>query len=1167
MKRRILCVLIALALCLGLAPGTARAAEAEAEVSGPLDFTSASSGTSGSGYSWNADTRTLTLNNFTQTIPDSTDRGTAILLPENAALVLEGESTIANSSYGGTCIRYQGTLTIRGSGTLNLNLDMPTKQNNSSTCGKGIYEKSDSSNNILRIESGTLNIKGNAQDTGSEGYVGISGAEVHLDGGTINMVDVTKGVNATYWWVIRNTNRKLFVNGGDFYYSKSADCAGSLASAINCQNGAVSITSGLVDISGCENGMSVASSPVSVTGGTLRIHDLVRQTAASGVVQETHAFLCGSGSSTEPEPKISLTGGNVEISGCDYILSAVNLLGMDMLEVGEGMDLRGLVKVDKYGIYPENTSLGIAAVRVYGAYTLPESLSFHEGYSGFWDVSLARGSTLTIPAGMSFDLSKMARTGSDFEISCPGDTYDLSEGQIINNGSLYLPNEPITTREIVAGINVSGDGQIQVRDRQTENTIATLYKVTYQDGSEVLKTGLSYIDGTAFPYTPEKEGYVLDGWYKEADFTAPWNFDSDKVTGDTALYAQLSAIPVSEVTLDQTSLSLKEGETARLTATVLPENAANKAVTWTSSNPAAATVDESGNVIAVGAGSTTITVTTADGSKTAECNVTVAPLTVPVTGVTLNKPTLPLLAGTSEQLTAAVSPGNATNQAVTWASSDPAVATVDGIGNVTAVGPGSAAITVTTADGAMTAVCTVTVKETVILPDPPAGDGGTKFQLVMEPGISQVPAGLQGIEALNTPAKLETALKTEITRVTPGIPQTNTAVYDVVLLISTDGGRTWTPATRDNFPSGGLTVTLPYPAGTNSSYRFTVVHMFTTSDFGRQPGETEVFTPDQVKNTANGIQVTVTGLSPISAGWTAPAVMPETPPSGSDGGWENEDTGSAVTYGVTIEKPEHGKVTTDRASAASGNRVTLTVTPDSGYTLDTLTVTDSRGNEIKLTARGGGKYTFTMPGRDVTVRSSFAPLPEDAQKPCDGGTRCPSRAFTDLESTGAWYHEAVDYVLESGLMDGFGNGLFGPDHPLTRAQFAQILYNKEGRPAITGGSTFADVATNAWCAPAVAWAVEQGIAGGYGNGLFGPDDNITREQLAVMLWRHAGSPGAVGGELHFSDAGQISGYASDALRWAVENGIMHGTGGGILAPQGLATRAQTAQMLKNLMEQ
>lgn len=473
MKRRILCVLIALALCLGLCPGGAFMAGA---VSGTLDFTSQASDTAGAGYSWVADTRTLTLTNFTQTVSGDTESVRAIKLPADTTLVLEGESAITNGSFGGRCIEYEGTLTIQGSGVLNLNLAMPTQVGTSSSCGRGIYEKSDSSSdNILRIESGTLNIRGNAQDTGSEGYVGISGAEVHLDGGTINMVDVTKGVNATYWWVIRNTNRKLFVNGGDFYYSKSADCAGSLASAINCQNGAVSITGGLVDISGCENGMSVASSPVSVTGGTLRIHDLVRETVDStGIVQDTHAFLCGSGSSTEPEPKISLTGGNIEISGCDYILSAVNLLGMDMLEVGEGMDLRGLVKVDKYGIYPENTSLGIAAVRVYGAYTLPESLSFHEGYSGFWDVSLARGSTLTIPAGMSFDLSKMARTGSDFEISGPGDTYDLSEGQIINNGSLYLPNEPITTREIVAGINVSGDGQIQVRDRQTENTIATL---------------------------------------------------------------------------------------------------------------------------------------------------------------------------------------------------------------------------------------------------------------------------------------------------------------------------------------------------------------------------------------------------------------------------------------------------------------------------------------------------------------------------------------------------------------------------------------------------------------------------------------------------------------------------------------------------------------------
>ena len=226
MKRRILCVLIALALCLGLCPGGAFMAGA---VSGTLDFTSQASDTAGAGYSWVADTRTLTLTNFTQTVSGDTESVRAIKLPADTTLVLEGESAITNGSFGGRCIEYEGTLTIQGSGVLNLNLAMPTQVGTSSSCGRGIYEKSDSSSdNILRIESGTLNIRGNAQDTGSEGYVGISGAEVHLDGGTINMVDVTKGVNATYWWVIRNTNRKLFVNGGDFYYSKSADCAGSV---------------------------------------------------------------------------------------------------------------------------------------------------------------------------------------------------------------------------------------------------------------------------------------------------------------------------------------------------------------------------------------------------------------------------------------------------------------------------------------------------------------------------------------------------------------------------------------------------------------------------------------------------------------------------------------------------------------------------------------------------------------------------------------------------------------------------------------------------------------------------------------------------------------------------------------------------------------------------
>ena len=293
--------------------------------------------------------------------------------------------------------------------------------------------------------------------------------------------------------------------------------------------------------------------------------------------------------------------------------------------------------------------------------------------------------------------------------------------------------------------------------------------------------------------------------------------------------------------------------------------------------------------------------------------------------------------------------------------------------------------------------------------------------------------------------------------------------------------------------------------------------------------------------------------------------QPVTKPDPSNPG--NPGSGGYIdTYNVTIERSEHGKVTSNRTYAASGNTVTLTVTPDSGYVLGTLTVTDSQGREIRLTPQGDSKYTFTMPNRAVKVKATFVPLPDEVDKPCDGGADCPSRGFTDLGTVGTWYHEAVDYVLRNGLMGGYGGGRFGPNDYLSRAQFAQILFNKEGRPGVNYLMDFSDVTGEAWFAEAVRWAAAMGIVGGYGNGKFGPNDPITREQLAVMLWRYAGSPAATNKELHFADADEASGYALDALRWAVENGILNGYGDGRLNPVGLATRAQVAQMLKNFME-
>lgn len=153
-----------------------------------------------------------------------------------------------------------------------------------------------------------------------------------------------------------------------------------------------------------------------------------------------------------------------------------------------------------------------------------------------------------------------------------------------------------------------------------------------------------------------------------------------------------------------------------------------------------------------------------------------------------------------------------------------------------------------------------------------------------------------------------------------------------------------------------------------------------------------------------------------------------------------------------------------------------------------------------------------------------------------------------------------------GGSSGGGSGSFGPNDAISRAQFAQILHNKEGGPAGGSRPQYSDVAAGAWYAGAVRWAASQGVVSGYDNGMFGPDDNITREQLAAMLWRYAGKPPAPDLPLNFTDAGKVSGYAQEALRWAVDQGIIAGKGGGILDPLGSATRAEAAAMLQRFCE-
>ena len=254
---------------------------------------------------------------------------------------------------------------------------------------------------------------------------------------------------------------------------------------------------------------------------------------------------------------------------------------------------------------------------------------------------------------------------------------------------------------------------------------------------------------------------------------------------------------------------------------------------------------------------------------------------------------------------------------------------------------------------------------------------------------------------------------------------------------------------------------------------------------------------------------------------------------------------SSPSYSVTIpNKTENGTVTVNPKSASKGSTVTITAKPDSGYQLDDLTVTDKNGKELKLTDKGNGKYTFTMPASKVEVNATFVKEVEISP-------------FSDV-STSAYYYEAVKWAQEKGITGGIGNGLFGPNQPCTRAQIVTFLWRAAGSPEPKSMSSFSDVSADSYYAKAVAWAVENGITTGTGDGKFSPDATCTRAQSVTFLFRAIGK--LVDSKAEFSDVLTDSYYAN-AVAWAVENGVTNGIGDGLFGPDNSCTRAQIVTFL------
>lgn len=264
------------------------------------------------------------------------------------------------------------------------------------------------------------------------------------------------------------------------------------------------------------------------------------------------------------------------------------------------------------------------------------------------------------------------------------------------------------------------------------------------------------------------------------------------------------------------------------------------------------------------------------------------------------------------------------------------------------------------------------------------------------------------------------------------------------------------------------------------------------------------------------------------------------------------------TYPPVKTESENGSFAVSPDRPFSGQTVTITPKPDEGYTVDKVTVTDASGKAVEVSPNGDGTYSFTQPSGAVTITVTFKVLTDVSECPRDA--RCPMSGYTDL-NMGEWYHDGIHYCLDEGLMDGVDAGMFAPNATTSRAMIVTILWRLQGSPGVEATETFTDVSPDAWYAKAIAWAVAEGVADGYGEGLFGPNDAITREQLAAMLWRYAARPESEGGLSAFADGAETSAWAQQAVSWAVSLGLINGVDSDRLDPKGQATRAQTATIL------
>ena len=736
------------------------------------------------------------------------------------------------------------------------------------------------------------------------------------------------GTNATLTITSEN-NGSLQVSGLNYgIYVKSGTGGASLN--INDASVVASSSSSYSGYAGVyvQSGASATNSPnisLSVDGGSL--------TASASEGNDGIQFYVGSSKATGATTSLTVSDNAIVDAKTGGIKASdpnPNDLS-DQIVVGPGTGTSGGIVFDgKNGT-------------VYGEVTLQENLTIGEG------------ETLTIPEGSSLNASGKLTNEGTINVESGGSVSgNLSGGTTITTPSISV--QP-TGQTVTAG-----------NPATFAVTASDVQSYQWQQSTDNGGNWTDISDATSASYTINSTTISMSGYQYRCVV---------KSASGVSVISQAATLTVKQ-SVSPTSYSISAYVAPAGAGTVTVNGSGTSATVTANSEVALAATANDGyrftgwmeNDRQVSTDATYTFKATGDRTLTAKFEKK-------VTGVTLNTETLELFTGGSATLTATVEPSDAANQNVTWASSDTSVATVDAAGKVTAVAPGTATITVTTADGGFTATCAVTVR--------------------------------------------------------PDIP----------------------------------------PANPN--------------------------------------------------------------------------------YRITVEATQGGAVTTDPTAAKAGTTVTLTPVPDRGYQVGSVAVTDRFGEAVAVTENADGTYTFTMPNGQVTVTVTFeqAPLP-----------------FHDV-TEGDWFYDAVRYAYETGLMDGVEDSLFAPNSETTRAQLVTILYRLAGEPEPGGDSGFTDVEADTWYTDAVAWAAQNGIVNGVSDTEFAPGDDITREQLAVILYRYAAYQGydvSQRADLSgFGDASSISGYAQEALSWAHAQGLVLGFEDGSLRPQGTASRAQIAAVLMRFL--